>query len=86
METVYIRNIISGNIYKEIKYINFTNLANQLQELIIEHNCDILMELLINDDNLNNYDIININILSKLNKNLDISLIFSDKKKIILFI
>ena len=70
---------ISGDIFQEIKYNNFDELHDKLK-LLINNDSDILIQLLINHEILNNFDIIDVFILSKLNEYNCISIIFSDKK------
>ena len=77
---VYIRYMISGNIFQEIKYNNFNDLCDKLKLMIIHYDSDLLMQLLINDNILNNFDVINTLALLNLNKNNYISVIFSNKK------
>ena len=60
METVFIYNMLSSIIFQEIEYIDFNDLSHKLNLMIIYHDCDILMQLLINDEFLNNFYIIDI--------------------------
>ena len=77
--TIFIR-YISGNIFQEVQYNDFDELYNKLNELIKSHDEDILLQLLIDDEMLNNFDIIDTFVLSKLNKHNYISIILSNKK------
>ena len=74
---------MSGNVFNEIKYNDFDELYDKLKLMIIQNDTDILMKLLINDEILNEFDIIDISILSKLNKHTCITVILSDKKNYI---
>ena len=69
---------MSGNIFQEIKYNNFDELHDKLK-LLINNDSDILTQLLINNDILNNFDNIDMSILSKLNEHNSISIIFNNK-------
>ena len=80
IKIVYIYYMISGNIYQEIEYNDFNDLKNKLKLLIYRYDSDILIQLFINENILNNFDIINNSVLSKLNDNYDISIIFNNKK------
>ena len=80
MNTVYIRYMLTGNIFQKINYYNLYDLNDKLKLMIIQHNSDIIMSLLIKNKILNNFDIINKSILLKLNKYNTILVIFSYKK------
>ena len=73
MNTVYIC-YISSIVFQEIKYNSFYDLKRQLKLLIIYHDSDIFITLLINN-----------NILSRLNNYDIITIVFNQKKRIILF-
>ena len=83
-QTVSIYHMISGNIFQEIKYNDFNELCNILKLIIINHDSDILIQLLINDDILNNFGDINMSILSNLNKDNCIMILFSHSKSFFL--
>ena len=57
---------ISGNVIDQIKYNDFIDLSDQLKLLIIHYDSDIFISLLINEVVINDFNIININILSTL--------------------
>ena len=75
---ISINHIISGNIFQEIECNDFDELYNKLKELIISYDADILIQLMINNEFLNNYNIIDIAVLLKLNE--CITVVFSNKK------
>ena len=81
MNTISIYHI-NGNIFQEIEYNDFDNLSHQLKLLIIYHDSDLFITLLINDEILNNFDIIDMTILSKLNDYNTITLVFNQKKEL----
>ena len=75
---------MSGNIFQEIKYNDFTDLSYQLKLLIINNDSDseLYITLLLDGDILNNSDTINIIKLSKLNNKDIITIIFNQKKEL----
>ena len=73
---------INGIKFQEINYDNIDNLSNQLTLLIKKYNSDILIQLLINENILNNYDIINNNILVDLSIHDFITIVFIQKKEL----
>ena len=76
---VFIR-YISGNIYQEIQYNDFNELYDKLKLIIIKYDSDVLIQLLIDDEIVNNFNIIDTVVLSKLNEYNYISIILSNKK------
>ena len=96
LKTVYICHI-SGNVFEEIKYTDYTNLNEKLKLLIIQNDSDLFIMLLINNDILafnvntpslikynfiNNFDKITISKLSTLNDNDIITIVFNQKKEL----
>ena len=77
--TIFIR-YISGNIFQEFQYNDFNELYIKLKYIIRKYDSDVLIQLLIDDEMLNNFDIIDTFVLSKLNKHNYISVILSNKK------
>ena len=77
---VIVRYMISGEVFDEIKYDDINDLCHELKLMIIKHDTDILMTLLIDDKILNDFDVIDTSILSLLNEDNCIMVIFSDKK------
>ena len=75
---------INGNVFQKIKYDNFDELSDKLKLFIIYHDSDILIQLIINNNILNNFNIIDNVILSNLNDDI-ITVIFSQKKKELYF-
>ena len=74
---------ISGNIFQEIEYNNIDDLHNKLKSMLINQDCDLHITLLINNDILNNFDIFNMLILSKLNDcDYIITIVINQKKKL----
>ena len=59
---------LSGVFFQEIKYDNINELNENLITLITSYDADIHIQLLINDNILNNYDIIEFNILTNISK------------------
>ena len=80
--TVSIRYMITGNVFNVIKYNNFNELYDKLESIILNHDSEILIKLLINDKILNYHNAINTSLLPNLNEDTYISVIFSDKKKL----
>ena len=72
----------TGDVFHEIEYTDFNDLEHKLKLLIIRHNSDLLITLLINEHIINNYDIINMILLSKLNNYDTITIIFNKKKEL----
>ena len=81
---IYIFIVGIGNIFDKIKYNNIKDLCDKLILIISNYDSEILINLLINNKILNYDDVINILLLQKLNKDINISAVFSDKN-IILF-
>ena len=75
---VRICNILTGNLYQEIQYDNLDDLHDKLKLLIKQQDPNILMRLIINSEILNNFDIIDTFILSKIDNNNCILVIFRD--------
>ena len=73
---------ISGNILQKIKYIDFNDLSHQLKLLIIRYDSDSFSTLLINENVINNFDIIDMILLSQLNDYDIITIVFSQKKEL----
>ena len=73
---------IQGNVFQEIEYNNFNDLEENLRLFIIHHDSDILIQLMLNNDSLNTFDIIDCSILSKLNNSDIITIIFIQKKEL----
>ena len=80
INNVFIRRM-SGEIFQEINYIDTNDLNKKLKLLITYNDSDLCLQLLINENILNNFDIIDTLILSKLNDNDFITIIFSQKKE-----
>ena len=79
--TVNIFNI-SGNIFQEINYNHINELREKLLILISNYDDDIYIQLLINNDILNNFNIIDDAILLKITEYNFITVIFSNKKEL----
>ena len=71
---------ISGVIFQNIQYNDFDELKEKLEYLIIHYDSDIYIQLLINESNLNNFDIIDMLILLTLNEYNHITIVFIQKK------
>ena len=71
---------ISGDIFQEIKYITIKSLTKKLRNITINYDADILVTLLINENILNDNEIFNNSILSKIEDCDFITIIFSQKK------
>ena len=80
VNNVFIRRM-SGEVFQEINYIDTNDLNKKLKLLITYNDSDLYIQLLINENILNNFDIIDTLILSKLNNNDFITIIFSQKKE-----
>ena len=63
MDTVNIC-CVNNKIYQKIEYSSITNLSNQLKS-IINNNCELCIQLTLNNIVLNKLSIINNSILSK---------------------
>ena len=74
---------MSGNVFREIEYTDFNELHDKLESIIISYDSDILIQLVINNEILNNFDIIDTLILSKITEYCFITIIFSQKKNYI---
>ena len=72
----------AGDVFHEIEYTDFNDLEHKLKLLIIYHNSDLLITLLVNENIINNYDIINTILLSKLNNYDIITIVFNQKNKL----
>ena len=81
MNTVSIRKI-TGICLQEIKYTDFNDLSYQLKLLINKYDSNLYIQLLINDNILNNFDIIDMSILSQLNIHDFITVVYCDKKEL----
>ena len=73
---------ISGNIFQEIEYNTINELYEKLKLLITYYDSDISIQLLINENILNNADIIDMLILSKLSECDYILIVFGFKKEL----
>ena len=74
---------ISGKIFQEIKYTDLNDLSKKLNSLINYYNCDSYIQLILNQVILNNFnEIINTSLLSYLNKDTFINIIFIQKKNL----
>ena len=71
---------ISSEIFQEIEYINIDDLNYQLKSLIIYHDSDLYIQLLINENILNDFNIMLI--LSNLTNYDFITIVFSQKKEL----
>ena len=60
MANIVIINSISGDIFQEINYNNINELHEKLKLLIINHDSDLSVQLLFNENILNDFNIINI--------------------------
>ena len=79
--TIFIRKL-SSEIFQEIEYENIEKLKDMLKTLITDCEPDVLIQLLLNNNILNDYDIIDDSLLSKI-KNYDfITIIFIQKKEL----
>ena len=78
--TVSIRYMLTGEIFQKFIYNDFGELYDKLRLIIINHDSNMLITLFINDEILNDFDILNISLLKKLDKYNDILVIFSDKR------
>ena len=74
---------ISGEIFQKITYEDINDLINQLNLLIKSYDSDIHIQLLINNIILNNFDIIECDILLKIYD--FIIIVFSQKKDLYCF-
>ena len=72
----------NNDLFQKIEYNNFDTLQHKLKLLIINYDSDIFITLLINDNILNKFDIINMIILSKLNDLDTITIVFNQKKEL----
>ena len=79
MTIIFIHNI-NNEIFEEIEYTDIIDLSNKLKLLIIYYDSDIYIQLLINESNLNNFDIIDMLILLTLNEYNHITIVFIQKK------
>ena len=71
---------ISGDVFQEIKYTTIKSLTKKLKNITINYADDILITLLINENILNDNEIFNDSILSKIEDCDFITVIFSQKK------
>ena len=82
MNNTVIIYTIAGSVFQEIQYNDFDELRDKLTSMIINNDSDLLIQLLINNEFLNHFHIINFAILLKLDKYNYISIILSDKKNL----
>ena len=73
---------ISGTVFQEIKYTTIIELNEKLINLLVLYDADIHVQLLINENDLNNFSSINTNVLSNITENDFITIIFSNKKEL----
>ena len=73
---------INGGIFQTILYDNIYDLDKQLKLLIIYYDSYLLIQLSINKNILNNFDIIDNSLLLKINKYTYITIIFIQKKEL----
>ena len=78
MDTVNIC-CVNNKIYQKIEYSSITNLSNQLKS-IINNNCELCIQLTLNNIVLNKLSIINNSILSKLTDTDFIIIIFNNEE------
>ena len=76
---------MSGDIFQEIKYTTIKSLTKKLRNITINYDADILVTLLINENILNDNEIFNDSILSKIENCDFITIIFNQKKRFVLF-
>ena len=81
ISTAYI-HYISDDIFQEIKYTTIDELHEKLKTILVLYDADIHIQLLIDTNILNNFDIIDLLVLSKIIDNNSITVIFSDKKNL----
>ena len=81
MYSIYIYNI-SGNIFEKIEYNDYNELNEKLKSLIVYHDSDLYIQLLINENILNNVNIIDNLLLSKISKYDFITIVFCQKKEL----
>ena len=74
---------ISNNIFQEIKYIDTNDLNEKLKLLILYYDCDSFIQLMLYENFLNDFDIIDNLILSKLASDDIITIVFVQKKNYI---
>ena len=72
---------MNGNIFKEIEYTTINELNKKLTNLVLLYDAGIHIQLLINENNLNNFNIIDTNILSTILEYGFINVIFIEKKE-----
>ena len=72
---------MSGDVFQEIEYNTIDELHEKLKKILVLYDADIHIQLLIDTNILNNFDIIDLLVLSKLDNN-SITVIFSDKKNL----
>ena len=77
--TVHIYSM-SGDVFEEIEYTTIDDLKEKLISLLVKYDADIHIQLLINGNDLNNFDIIDTVILSKIAEHGFITVILSYKK------
>ena len=80
MANIIIYNI-SGSIFLEINYTDINELNEKLKLIITNYDSDLYVQLLINENILNNFNIIDISILLNLTKNDFITIVFNQKKE-----
>ena len=79
--TIFIRKL-SSEIFQEIEYENIEKLKDMLKTLITDCEPDVLIQLLLNNNILNDYDIIDDSLLSKIKNYYFITIIFIQKKEL----
>ena len=72
---------MNGKIFKEIEYTTINELNKKLINLVLSYNAGIHIQLLINENNLNNFNIIDTNILSTILEHGFINVVFIEKKE-----
>ena len=73
---------INGICLQDIEYKNFDDLGYQLKLLINKNDSDLYTQLLLNNDILNDFNIIDMLILSKLDIHDFITVVYCDKKEL----
>ena len=79
-KTVVLRNMLTGDIFKKIKYDDHYDLRDELNMIILSYDADVLIQYIINNHILNDYEFIDDLTLDKLDGYNYISIIFNDKK------
>ena len=81
LNTIHIYNLC-GNIVDIITYNNFDDLKQDLKSFIRYYDSNVAIQLLINNEFLNNFDNIDMSILSKIDKNTYISIVYINKNEL----